>query len=1053
MRGTRAGEADLLATLETLSSERAGDLPRLARPLRVIVPSRSLVDHLSARLVAQRGRSVAGVLIQTVHGAASEVCARAGEVPREASGVVEVLARREARSEPALSSSLASLDDGYASVAGTVRDLLDAGLEAEAHGEACQECVSETARGAGAERARALLAVAGRVQRGLRAARLASRADLFRRAASLVTEDSGRHLPSEELLLYGFANATGAVVEFLAATMRHPAATIWIDAPRDLVDDAAPAPGRRHFERLHEALTSVPGVRTTEITGSTARPLLRLARAPGARAEVADVARSVRDLLEAGTAPERILVVARDLSRYRSALRRRFEWLGIPFSGVGSPGPLHGGGRALLALRELFARRGETPLDRWLAVLRRPLGAAPVDLLGAFHACGIGRLRDAAAWRAHGVVSVKLRVRRGIELGEPEGVPRHPHRKVASAALEAAAREAGALLERVEALARGRAPLATYLDGWEACAREALGWEPRTPGMVALRELRASAERDVPSDFELDADEALELLARSLDECTRAPLGGAGAGVRVQTVMEARATTAEHLFVLGLNRDVFPRRVREDALLPDALRRALSAVLPDIPVKRDAFDEDRYLFAQLLGAAPDVRLSWLTEDDEARPMALSPLVERLQWSTEHEAPTELPAELAVWDDAPRPAWEHAQLAGIHADRQRVAELLPLALAEVGGGDRGTLADARLAVLEELAPTRQREDLGPYYGQIGPVRSPSDPRVTDPFVTRLERWAGCPWQAFLSHMLRLEPLRDPLRELPSLTPLLIGNAVHEILEGVVRSQAQLPEDAGEAADAGSGARVAWPDARGLAELARSGAARVSEREGWPHPGLTEALARLALPFLARAAALDEWDREPLEVLATEAWGRVPDPRPGGQRSVGFKVDRIDRAGGRLRLTDYKTGGPFATQKREENRHKKMLEAVASGERLQVAAYARAFSGSVGRYLFLKADVDPALAAPEIEAEDSEALEAFARATGRLLDGWEAGAAFPMLVDREKLYAAGKACERCEWDLACMQGDSGYRGRFVRWVEEARDSGAVDHNLRLFDQGDA
>ena len=106
-------------------------------------------------------------------------------------------------------------------------------------------------------------------------------------------------------------------------------------------------------------------------------------------------------------------------------------------------------------------------------------------------------------------------------------------------------------------------------------------------------------------------------------------LGGAGGGVRVLSVIEARAHTFEHLFVLGLNRDLFPRRVSEDPLLPDALRRALAAVLPDVPVKARGFDEERYLFAQLVSAAPSVALSWQALSDDGKEKTASPLVEGL----------------------------------------------------------------------------------------------------------------------------------------------------------------------------------------------------------------------------------------------------------------------------------------------------------------------------------------------------------------------------------------------------------------------------------------
>jgi inactivated superfamily I helicase len=106
------------------------------------------------------------------------------------------------------------------------------------------------------------------------------------------------------------------------------------------------------------------------------------------------------------------------------------------------------------------------------------------------------------------------------------------------------------------------------------------------------------------------------LLEGQLEKAGASNLGGAGGGVQVLSVTEARGRTFHHLFVCGLNRDVFPRTVREDPLLPDDLRRILRRVLPDVPVKRSGFDEERYLFAQRLSASPAVTLSWQAADDD-----------------------------------------------------------------------------------------------------------------------------------------------------------------------------------------------------------------------------------------------------------------------------------------------------------------------------------------------------------------------------------------------------------------------------------------------------
>jgi hypothetical protein len=128
-RGARAAEAAVLDLVGGLAAEAAADPRLLALPVRVVVPSRSLRLHLAEALVRYCGRGLAGVLVQTHHAAAREVLERAGEPPPPARGVAELLARRLARAEPELAGPLDGLVDGYAAVAASVRDLVDAGLE------------------------------------------------------------------------------------------------------------------------------------------------------------------------------------------------------------------------------------------------------------------------------------------------------------------------------------------------------------------------------------------------------------------------------------------------------------------------------------------------------------------------------------------------------------------------------------------------------------------------------------------------------------------------------------------------------------------------------------------------------------------------------------------------------------------------------------------------------------------------------------------------------------------------------------------------------------
>ena len=54
-------------------------------------------------------------------------------------------------------------------------------------------------------------------------------------------------------------------------------------------------------------------------------------------------------------------------------------------------------------------------------------------------------------------------------------------------------------------------------------------------------------------------------------------------------------------------------RERTDGSSPER-----SPVLPDVPIKKRGEDEERYLFAQLLAAAPNVTVSWTECDDDGK---------------------------------------------------------------------------------------------------------------------------------------------------------------------------------------------------------------------------------------------------------------------------------------------------------------------------------------------------------------------------------------------------------------------------------------------------
>jgi RecB family exonuclease len=1030
-RGPRAAEAFLLGELRRLHEAARADWALLAEPVRVVVPSRSLRDHLAARLVRALGGGVAGIAIQTLRAVAHELLERADEAARGGEALVPVLVRRFAAESDALAAALGGFDDGFGVALATVNDFLDAGLEG-GNAEGVLECLAAQAGRASApalRRAEALVHVAVRVGEELAKRGLEPRAAFFGRARAALARTPAL-LPARALFLHGWADVTGVQLDLLEALVRGLAGCVVLDHPPEAADPAEPGPGPAWTERLRARFGDV-----REVAVADAAPTEREGvEAAGAHAEARAVAERIRALLDGGVEPESIGIVLRDVGPYRHALAAQLGRLAVPFSGsAGSLGPA---GRRSAALLELLEREGGCPADRWLdAQVRRDADRA-ADLRLAFHGIGVGRLRDVAALDLGELLGERgdyaLPIRRGIRTGskpesgeegaaEPErdAAPGTPERRrVPRRTLVRAVAGGARVLARLAKL-RAERRLGRQLAALRALLR-ALGWRPGGDGAEAFVAL-AKLEAELGGDTDLSIEELRVLLRRALGGLGREPLGGAGGGVALLSAVEARARTFAHLFVMGLNRDVFPRIVREDALVPDALRRALEVVLPDVPVKARAEDEERYLFAALCNAAPVVTLSWLAVSDDGKERPASPLALPLRARMRI---TQAPLVLAE-SAGPRPAFEHAIRAGLARDGERASAALAEALGSTA------CAAARLAAAARLDVGGWPEALGPFFGFVGAL-GPGDPRGRELAVTKLEGLAFCAWRTFLERELGLEPPPDALAELPDATPLLVGNVVHAVLERLVAEAGGAVGVTLEEARARGPVPVPWPEPERLLALAREEAARAARAEGVVLAGFARLLASRALPVLERVRALDWADGGPA-VLGAEVTGSVSITRAGGSaRRLRFRADRADLVDGAVALVDYKTGQPVSKLKTPANRAADLLAQVAQGRRLQGPAYARSAPFvREGRYLFAKEGLEPDAARVVIARDDAAAAEAFEAATRELLAAYELGAFPPVLLGARRSGVA-RACDSCDVAEACLQGEAGARRHLAAWL---------------------
>ncbi|MCG8592546.1 MAG: PD-(D/E)XK nuclease family protein, partial [Proteobacteria bacterium] len=1031
--GPRALERGLVVGVRAWQRALCDDPARLGQPLRIVVPSRSLRQHLGALLVeGAPGRALAGVGIDTLHGLAGQVLARAETLGESEDALFPVWVRRAAEREPALRAALHNLADGYGVVEASVSDFLDAGFTAE-HGPVLQERLAAWAEESGrdARFARAVVSVAERVARALEVGEIGHGSRRLQRAAEAVADPALRPAAAVHWI-YGFADATGVATDFIEALVRHAGAELWLERP--LGSDA----GRecRFGARFRERV--LPLLEPVVLPAAATPPSLQLVRAPGPRAEVREVAARIAQDAEAPLRPERIGVVARDLAEYTVPVRTAFRRLGLPFSGVGSPGPVDPASRPLQLLLELLREGGRVPADAWLdAAARLPAGTAArragwrEDTRLALRHLGAARLADVAALAVSG--DVALPVRHGLRALQPDGDdspdpsgPVAPRRRLPVSLLRAVVTAAGRSLGQREAWP-ARAPGREHVSRLLQLAATGLGWDAAGSHSAVLSQALAGIP-DVP----LGLEEFALLCDRALEPLRHGPLGGAGGGVQVLTAMEARGRTFDRLYVLGLSRDVFPRVVTEDALVPDRERRALREVLPDLPLKTDGHDEERVLFAQLCAAAERVALSWPHSHDDGTARSPSTFLGRL----EREHP-----ELAV-EPAPglrareivetgHSGFERALVAALYGGRAELVDRLPPVIEEAYAQagrpppDAKSLATTRLASVAEVdrAPGAGR-DLGPYLGFVGPVRRSEDLRRARLHVTGLESQARCGWRYFLEKLLRVEGVPDPLEALPDLEAMHLGIVVHDVLEAIAVGAGVVPGGGLTDALARAPVAVAWPTGARLREQVRQAAARALEGQGLALPGLVEVLARRAEAVLERARALD-FATGPADVLGVEVEGEtefrgVP---------VAFRADRVDAGGV---LTDYKTGKPGVRAVTPSARRRQLLDAVRTGRALQAAVYARAAGQTTGRYLALRPDVDDATAALVIAETDPELGQILDATVSALLEAQTQGAFVPLLID------AGNSddphrCQICPVSDACRRGDSGAALRVRAWLE--------------------
>ncbi|MET3808554.1 RecB family exonuclease [Nakamurella sp. UYEF19] len=429
-----------------------------------------------------------------------------------------------------------------------------------------------------------------------------------------------------------------------------------------------------------------------------------------------------------------------------------------------------------------------------------------------------------------------------------------------------------------------------------------------------------------------DLPRLAELLSHEL-QSARPRVGRFGEGVFVGPVSAAVGLDLDVVYVVGLAEDTYPGRSHVDALLPDGVRDAV----PQLSGSKDRVGQQLRQLLAAFAAAPQVVATFPRGDLRRSTLRLPS-----RWL--------LPSlrQLSGVEKLAATQWETGQSAAIVGSPSFAGSLLRttrLATAQewrIRAAGVGILRDQRVYAAASLIEQRQSPDFTRFDGNLTGSAGLPDFTAADRLVspTQLESYAVCPHGYFMKRLLRVEPLEQP-EELITISPLDIGNLIHQSIDEFVRGQAHSLPSFG----------VPWTEKQRaeLVEIASRKASDFETRGLTGHPMLWAAERVRILSDLARMLRDDnEWRQgREAEVLTTElTFGSDGHPAvevalPSG-RVVRMRgsADKVDRArDGTLLVTDIKTGSPQKFSVLEK-------DPVAGGTLLQLPVYAHAARQSLG-----------------------------------------------------------------------------------------------------------
>ncbi|MEO0325105.1 MAG: PD-(D/E)XK nuclease family protein, partial [Myxococcota bacterium] len=811
----------------------------------------------------------------------------------------------------------------------------------------------------------------------------------------------------------GIEGPEAALVAALGARAEHVLLTLPAgDARgRDALQAALAAPRVQAHESVGPgALGRVQtGLFEAGVDGGAADGTLVVLAAGGEAREAVEVVRRLLAAADEGVVFDRMAIALRDPPRQRAAFAEALGRAGVPArfeAGTRRPDP---GGRALLALlrcrSEDYSARafaaylslGVLPsLDAgapppalpdaalWVPPAREdedaPRLPMPEDVAAATPGAATPGAADVAhagleGPALHGTLRTPRRWERLLEDAAVIGGRARWTRRLAAlraateralAALDAEAPERArydARLDALDALEGFALPTLAALEelpaegaswgDWLAALRALTSRAIRSPERVlqVLAELQPLAPVTPVSRVEVE-----NVLRPRLADLVEGP-EAADRGVLVASVSALRGRDFDVVAIPGLAEGVFPPKLRADPLLGEEAREALG-----LPTRRVLAEEERGRLRLAVGAAERrVIASWSTlEAAEGRSRVPSFYALELVRAAEGRLPryAELAAQATAATTArvgwPAPADPDAAIDVAEHDLSMLRRALE-------GGAKGALAHLHDApFLKRALGQRARRWrtkkwtaadglIATEGGELAELLAPHRTAARSYSATGLQRFASCPYQFALYHLLKLQPRETP-EAIETLDALQRGSLVHDVQFETLRdlrdaglrplAHPQVHAAAGAVLDAAFD-RVAaeyeellapaiprvWEDAletlRGDLHRWLGALHRTALDEGW-EPEAFE------LAFGLRTAPGETPRRD-----AASQDAPVPlDLGEGVSMRLRGAIDLVEASEESLRATDHKTGRvpPYLGARNEPR--------IAGGRALQPLLYARA-----------------------------------------------------------------------------------------------------------------